>query len=70
LVYNEAPVFPIIAEKSLDASHFASSSVSFSASSAVPCLILPLLLLFKPAHSLALLLSSSSSFPAFFYFFE
>jgi hypothetical protein len=36
LVYNEIPVFYVIAEKSLDASHFASSSVSFSASSTPP----------------------------------
>jgi hypothetical protein len=34
LVYNKVPIFFVIAEKSLDASHFASSSVSFSASSA------------------------------------
>jgi hypothetical protein len=36
MVYNEVPVFSVIAEKSLDASHFASSSVSFSASSTLP----------------------------------
>jgi hypothetical protein len=29
LVYNEVPVFSVIAERSLDASHFASSSISF-----------------------------------------
>jgi hypothetical protein len=53
LVYNEDPVFSVIAEKSLDASHFASSSVSFSASSAPP---LPPL-----AACCAVPLSSSSS---------
>jgi hypothetical protein len=37
LVYNEVPIFSVIAEKSLDASPFSSSSVSFLRAQRRPC---------------------------------